>query len=66
MKAKHLFCRVCGVQSFYQPRSNPDGWGVAPHCIDSDTIKTITIREFDGENWEIAIENDKLIKELSK
>ena len=28
MQAKHMFCKVCGVQSFYQPRSNPDGWGI--------------------------------------
>lgn len=25
--AKHMFCKVCGVQSFYKPRSNPDGYG---------------------------------------
>uniref|UniRef100_A0A8C6KYY3 Centromere protein V n=1 Tax=Nothobranchius furzeri TaxID=105023 RepID=A0A8C6KYY3_NOTFU len=25
--AKHTFCRTCGVQSFYTPRSNPDGYG---------------------------------------
>lgn len=66
MQAKHLFCRVCGVQSFYQPRSNPDGWGVAPHCIDSNTIENITVQKFDGVNWEKSYENDKLIKELSK
>lgn len=24
-KAKHWFCKKCGVQSFYEPRSNPDG-----------------------------------------
>ena len=23
--ARHLFCRVCGVKSFYVPRSHPDG-----------------------------------------
>ena len=26
-KAKHMFCKICGVQSFYIPRSNPDGYG---------------------------------------
>ena len=23
--AKHMFCKHCGVQAFYRPRSNPDG-----------------------------------------
>ena len=27
-KAKHMFCKVCGISSFYVPRSNPDGVGV--------------------------------------
>ena len=26
-QAKHMFCKICGVQSFYVPRSNPDGYG---------------------------------------
>ena len=26
-KAKHTFCSICGVQSFYTPRSNLDGYG---------------------------------------
>lgn len=25
--AQHTFCKTCGVQSFYTPRSNPDGYG---------------------------------------
>ena len=25
--AKHTFCKICGVQSFYTPRSNPNGYG---------------------------------------
>ena len=28
MTAVHKFCRICGVQSFYHPRSNPDGIAV--------------------------------------
>jgi hypothetical protein len=36
-----------------------------PHCIDSNTIVSISERFFDGENWEIAIQQDKEIKDLS-
>jgi len=28
MTAVHKFCRICGVQSFYHPRSNPEGIAV--------------------------------------
>jgi len=34
--AKHFFCSVCGVKSFYVPRSHPDGISVNARCIDSD------------------------------
>ena len=27
-RAKHTFCSVCGCQSFYSPRSHPDGKGI--------------------------------------
>jgi hypothetical protein len=50
--AKHLFCRVCGVKSFYIPRSNPDGYSVNGNCLDPATISKITVRPFDGKNWE--------------
>ncbi|XP_076452221.1 centromere protein V-like [Babylonia areolata] len=30
-QAKHIFCKTCGVQSFYKPRSNPDGHGMVDH-----------------------------------
>jgi hypothetical protein len=29
--AQHKFCKVCGVQSFYVPRSNPDSIGAVAH-----------------------------------
>ena len=50
--AKHLFCNVCGVKSFYIPRSNPDGYSVNVRCLDRDKINSIAITRFDGENWE--------------
>ena len=50
--AKHLFCRHCGVKSFYIPRSHPDGVSVNVNCIDPGTIASISSSEFDGRNWE--------------
>ncbi|HAY41805.1 MAG TPA: aldehyde-activating protein [Gammaproteobacteria bacterium] len=50
-EAKHLFCKTCGVKSFYIPRSNPDGVSVNPHCL-KPAPKEIIIEDFDGQNWE--------------
>lgn len=52
--AKHRFCRRCGVKSFYVPRSHPDGCSVNARCLDPETITSMTIRPYDGQNWEAA------------
>ncbi|KAH3886540.1 hypothetical protein DPMN_010551 [Dreissena polymorpha] len=54
-QAKHTFCKTCGVQCFYTPRSNPDGVGVTPHSLDPGTVEEIEVEEFDGQNWETHI-----------
>lgn len=50
--AKHLFCSVCGVKSFYKPRSHPDGISVNVRCIDAGSIEAISISPFNGRDWE--------------
>ena len=50
--AKHLFCKVCGVKSFYIPRSNPDGYSVNVRCLDLPASVAVMVRPFDGKNWE--------------
>jgi len=50
--AKHTFCTVCGVKSFYVPRSNPDGYSVNLRCLDPGMIESIVFEDFDGQNWE--------------
>ncbi|XP_066552291.1 centromere protein V [Amia ocellicauda] len=64
--AKHTFCKTCGVQSFYCPRSNPDGFGVAPHCLDPGTVRSVTVEDFNGEKWEESMESHQTIKSMSK
>jgi hypothetical protein len=50
--AKHFFCSTCGVKSFYIPRSHPDGISVNVRCIDSDTVESISVKPFNGREWE--------------
>ena len=50
--AKHLFCSVCGIKSFYVPRSHPDGISVNARCIDSETIEELTVTSLNGREWE--------------
>jgi len=52
--AEHLFCRLCGVKSFYQPRSHPDGWSINYNCLEEGHGLKPTIVKFDGWNWEAA------------
>ncbi len=50
--ARHLFCRHCGVKSFYVPRSHPDGFSVNARCLDEGTVQSMTVKSFDGRDWE--------------
>ena len=50
--AQHLFCKTCGIKSFYVPRSNPDGFSLNLNCMDRAQFGAIEIRPFDGRNWE--------------
>lgn len=61
--AKHLFCKTCGVKSFYVPRSNPDGWSVNLRCLDDGDLPAAEINAFDGRNWEA---NAAALAHLSK
>jgi len=50
--ARHYFCSNCGIKSFYVPRSHPEGISVNARCLEPDTIASIEIKSFDGQNWE--------------
>jgi hypothetical protein len=52
--ARHLFCRRCGIKSFYVPRSNPDGYSVNLRCVDRARFEHVDLEHFDGRNWERA------------
>jgi len=50
--ARHLFCKVCGIKSFYVPRSHPDGYSVNFRCLDAEDFRSVLTTDFDGRNWE--------------
>lgn len=52
--ARHLFCRHCGIKSFYVPRSHPDGFSVNLRCLDPGTVGTTRILPFDDNDREAA------------
>ena len=54
--AVHKFCEVCGVQSFYIPRSHPDDVDVNARCIDNIDRQRLTFEPFDGKKWEDNID----------
>lgn len=50
--AQHRFCKICGIKSFYIPRSNPDGYDVNVRCFEP-LPETLEIEPFDGRHWEL-------------
>ncbi len=50
--ARHLFCSVCGIKSFYVPRSHPDGYSVNARCLDAGTVTGTRTVACDGRDWE--------------
>ncbi|KAJ1645908.1 hypothetical protein J3B02_005038 [Coemansia erecta] len=61
--AQHYFCKTCGIESFYIPRSNPDGYSINFRCLERENVDEFEIVPFDGKNWE---KNAGKLSHLSK
>jgi hypothetical protein len=55
-KAKHTFCKICGIAPFYYPRSHPEMIDVNIRCLDQNILSNVEIVPFDGANWEANVE----------
>src|SRR3990172_7662005 len=53
--ADHLFCSICGIKSFYVPRSHPEGYSVNARCLDPATVAGLRVIPFDGADWEAHV-----------
>ncbi len=54
-KAKHFFCKICGIKSFYQPRSHPNSYSVNYYSI-INPPKINNIIKFNGHEYEKNID----------
>jgi hypothetical protein len=54
--ARHTFCKVCAVNPFYVPRSDPDKIDVNARCLDGVEVAKLAVKTFDGRNWEDAMQ----------
>ena len=61
--ARHLFCSVCGIKSFYVPRSHPESFSVNLNCVDLPDEVAVTVEKFDGRNW--SKNRDQLLEDIT-
>ena len=54
MRAKHYFCRTCGMRPLTRPRLDPTRWAVNVRCLDGVDLASLKVIPFDGQNWEAA------------
>lgn len=52
-RAKHYFCRHCGIYVFHRKRSQPDHFGVNIFCLDGFDASTIPVRATEGKGMSV-------------
>jgi hypothetical protein len=55
-RAKHYFCKACGVSPFSHPRLDPSMWVVNLRCVEGIDLGSLPVGHFDGQHWEQAAE----------
>jgi hypothetical protein len=51
-RARHHFCRFCGVASFYRPRANLQNYMINARCLEDVNLDSLERVRFDGQSWE--------------
>jgi hypothetical protein len=53
-RAKHYFCKHCGIYVFHRKRSQPDHFGVNVFCLDGFDAAAIPVRATEGKGMSVA------------
>ena len=52
-RAKHYFCRRCGIYVFHRKRATPDDFGINVFCLDGFDMTSISVRPTQGANMTV-------------
>jgi hypothetical protein len=56
-RAKHYFCRHCGIYVFHRKRAAPDHFGVNVFCLDNFDASSLPVRATEGAHMTIEDPN---------
>jgi hypothetical protein len=52
-RAKHYFCRRCGIYVFHRKRAAPDHFGVNVFCLEDFDVASVPVRATEGANMTV-------------
>jgi len=52
-RAKHYFCKHCGIYVFHRKRSQPDHFGVNVFCLDGFDHSAVPVRATEGKGMSV-------------
>jgi hypothetical protein len=52
-RAKHYFCRRCGIYVFHRKRAAPDHFGVNVFCLEDFDVAAVPVRATEGANMTV-------------
>lgn len=58
-RAKHHFCRRCGIYVFHRKRAAPDHFGVNIFCLDGFDVASLPVRATEGVGMSLVCDNPR-------
>jgi len=58
-RAKHHFCRQCGIYVFHRKRAAPDHFGINVFCLDGFDVTALPVRATDGVGMPLVCEKPR-------
>jgi len=55
-RAKHHFCRRCGIYTFHRKRIDPRSFGINVFCLEDFDISKVPVRATDGKTMSLVTE----------